>query len=125
MLQQQIDLLFRKMAGEAGQPPVADDVVIAELSKETFDVRGRPVIARDELRTIEQYEERFSELMAKGFAWINLSSFGLLDGTALVTVEFPNYERVGGRAITSVNFSGPLQAVARSTWDARPHIVLR
>lgn len=82
------------------------------------------MIASADLQTVAQYEERFSALLAKGFAWINLSFYGLIDDKALVTVEFPNHEPAGRGAATSVNFSGPIRAVSRSSWDARPHIVL-
>lgn len=123
-LQQKLDLLFRMVAGRAGQPPAPEEVVIAELSQDGFDPLGRPVIAAAALRTVEEYDERFSALMVKGFAWINLNFYGLLDGRALVTVEFPEDEPVEPGA-TSVNFSGPPQAVSASSWDARPHLVLR
>ncbi len=99
-----------------------DDVVILELSKDHY-LRGRMVIAAAELQTVEQYEERFAELMTKGFAWLNLSFYGFLDGRGLVTVEFPNVTP-GRCRDTSVNFSGPMRAVADTSWDARPHVVL-
>ncbi len=124
MLQQRLDLLFRMMAGQPGQPPVQGHVVIAELTKDRFDHQGRPVIAIAELHTVEQYDDRFSALMAMGFAWINLSYYGLLDGKALVTVEFPNDEPTRRSPVTSVNLTGPPRAVSESAWDARPHLVL-
>ena len=124
LLQQKLDLLFRMMVGQPGLPPVPNDVVIAELSRDHFDVRGRPVFAATDLHTVEHYEERFSELMAQGFAWLNLNFYGFLDGKGLVMVEFPNNPPRRCPA-TSVNFSGPTRAVSDSSWDARPHVELR
>lgn len=123
-LQQKLDFLFRIMAGQPGQPPVPEEAVITELSHDRLDPLGRPVIDAADLQTVAQYEERFSALMSKGLAWINLNYYGLIDGRALVIVEFPQHEPAAPGA-TSVNFSGPSEAVSRTSWDARPHVVLR
>jgi len=125
LLQDKLDLLFQMMAGGAEQSPRPGDALIVERSRRDVDDSGRLMIAAADLQTVEQYNPRFSALMAKGFAWINLSFFGVLDGRALVTVEFPNYEPIGTRGPTSVNFSGPMRAVSTTSWDARPRIVFK
>lgn len=82
------------------------------------------LVAAD-LRTPEEYEERFAELMAKRFRWLNLNYFGLIDGKGLVIVEFPDQRFAEHSPATSVNFSGPTHAVAGSGWDARAQVVFR
>jgi hypothetical protein len=124
MLQQHLADLFRVTSGGHGQPPSPTGVVIAELA-DGLDEQGRPVIRKADLRTAKAYERRFEELLATGPAWINLNYCGLLDGMALVLVEFPE-RRSGSRSpSTSVNLSGPPATVAASGWDARSYVAVR
>src|SRR5262249_19645254 len=59
----------------------------------------------------------------KGFAWLNMSYFGVLEGEALVTIQCPlSPARRSG--VTSVNYSGPQKRVADAGWDALSYLAL-
>jgi hypothetical protein len=98
------------------------EVVLVELSPNDFgDVRG-PVVRRTSLRTVEEYRERFEELLGAGYAWINLSLYGEMDEKLLVAVELPRAPV--GTQVTSVNISGPTRDVRDAGGDARVAIRL-
>ena len=122
MLIEKLDQLFERMSGGHGQPPSPTSILIAELKPEVF-VPGRPRLREDQLRSPEEYEIRFQQLMEAGLAWLNMNYCGLLRGHALVTIEYP---RAVARAKgpTSVNFSGPTRAVADAKWDALAYVIL-
>ena len=117
-------MLLGTMTGGVGQPPKPDSVVVAELGPDDVDVQGRPIVVAEKLRAPKAYEERFEQLLAKGFSWINLSYYGVLDGNGLVVVELPRETSTLSPRPTSVNFSGPPAIVANSGWDARSIIAL-
>jgi len=124
MLKDKLALLFQMVAGGPGQPPVPEGIAIAELSPHQFGAAGLPVIVAAALRSPDQYEPRFNELLAMGFPWLNLSYYGLLDGKGLVVVELPGHSASLSPS-TSVNFSGPMTSVAASGWDVRGHVLLQ
>jgi hypothetical protein len=125
VLKEKLHELFIAMAGGDHQPPLPDQVVIAELGQQQFDALGRPDIVSTDLRTPAEYEVRFSELLTSHLPWINLSYYGLLDGKGLVVVEIPNQRHATVQAATSINYSGPPSEVAAAGWDARAGVVVR
>ena len=125
MLEQKLEQLFRAMAGGPAQPPVPDRVIIAEVGPDDVDAQGRSVVLVVNLRSPQEYQSRFSELMAQGFSWLNMNYSGLLDGKALVIVEVPRHRSTGSGVETSVNLSGPPSYAAASGWDARSHVVVK
>ena len=120
MLSDELEKLLHWACGRAGQPPKPASVRIAELTPENHG-GGRPRISLAKLRTPEEYEARFAELMGLGFAWINVHYCGMLLGQGLVTVEYPRTHGDGPRA-TSVNFGGPPKMVADASWDAAVYL---
>lgn len=57
--------------------------------------------------TLEDYCQRFCELLEEGHSWINLCISGVQDGVLIVNVEWPNYDNNCPREYVSVNLSGP------------------
>lgn len=86
--------------------PEFSNTVLTELLE--FDQAGLPVRA-GELFSVVSYRNRFSELEARGWPWINLSLAGIHGNRLLVHVEVPNCVPIGAR-YTSVNLSGPSSA---------------
>jgi hypothetical protein len=83
----------------------------------SYDDHGRLRISSDQLLTPEAYSGRFDELLARGYAWVNLSCFGIYDGFMLVGVEVQS-ATTASISKTSVNYSGPPMSVLRHGWDA-------
>ncbi|MBL8717329.1 MAG: hypothetical protein JNL79_15185 [Myxococcales bacterium] len=102
---------------DAGQTPPVREVRLLEIGPGVgLDERGRLRVRRDDCRDPEDYSNRFEEVLAAGFPWINVSCYGVDGGKLIVVVEVP---RGGGRAIrTSVNYSGPIRATIEHGWDA-------
>lgn len=124
MLTYHLDRLFEFMAGGDDQPPVPEQVVIVELNDVEHDSKGRAVLGRSELRTIEEYAPRFAELLSAGYPWIHMTYLGLLDGKGLVTIDFPKYPpKPSTVGHTSVNFASALRRVRDEDWDVSPSIV--
>jgi hypothetical protein len=82
-----------------------------------IDSLGRIRVQRHEVRAPADYEARFEELMKAGLPWLNVSCYGVEDGTLIVGIEVPSAQaKPSGR--TSVNFSGPTAKVLGSGWRA-------
>jgi hypothetical protein len=119
-LRQSVEDLSRWLR-ERGAPCWAD-VAIVELSR-TAQLRAAPGgehihVSRSELRTVASYQARFEQLLDQGHAWINLSAFGFVGDTLLITVETPRSSASAQR--TSVNLSGP---PTNRGWDATRFVV--
>lgn len=100
-----------------------EDVRLVEVGADDYDGSGLPIVRRASLAKPAAYAVRFSQLVASGYSWLNLSFYGLLEGHPLIAVEVP---RSGGTAATtSVNYSGPSKAVTDAGGDARVGIALR
>lgn len=125
MLQQKLEELFRRLAEGGCGAPMPEQVVLGELGSPQAMEDDRPLVALSSLRTPEEYELRFAELLAQGYSWLNLSYYGLLDGRALVMVEIPGTPPRAPGGATSINFSGPTQRAAAAGWDARVELVIR
>ncbi len=96
-----------------GLQPPSQDVRVLEISlgDGTYHVR------RDELRKPSDYEARFAELLRAGYPWLNMSCYGVHDGSLIVAIEFPS-PRVGlsPRCVTRVNLFGPARIVLDQHW---------
>lgn len=59
------------------------------------------------LRTVAEFSGRFSQYLEAGYAWINLSAYGMLGTTMILGVELPRAPVGAPPGATSVNYSGP------------------
>jgi hypothetical protein len=114
--------LLARMSGRPDQPPTPSSILIAELRPGDCD-GGRPRIRQANLRTPEEYEPRFRELLGMGFGWLNMNYSGTLRGQGLVLIEYPRSpaQRTG---TTWVAYSGPPKLVAAAGWDALAYVVV-
>jgi len=107
-----LDMLLHWLESIGLQPP-SQDVRILEISlgDGTYHVR------RDELRKPLDYEARFEELLRAGYPWLNMSCYGVHDGSLIVAIEVPS-PRVGlsPGCATRVNLSGPARIVLDHQW---------
>ena len=83
-----------------------------------FDKVGE--ISLQDIFTLENYENRFNELLNQGHCWIHMNFAGMLDDTLLITIRFPNYQN--NSKFTAVNFSGPFKRVADNDWNLNSYI---
>jgi len=72
-----------------------------------------PRVSEPELMTLEGFQHQFESALRSGYAWVNLSALGVLDGSLVVALERPH--AATGALRTSVNLSGP----ARGNVDCR------
>lgn len=82
-------------------------------------------IRKDELLTPDEYENRFHELLAVGYTWLNMSCYGVHAGFLIVAIQVPGpILPQGGKrklfpgCVTAVNLSGPCNEARRRNWDA-------
>ena len=64
-----------------------------------------PCVSAAELMTMEAFERSFESAFHGGYAWVNLTALGVLDGLLVVALERPR--ATTGTPQTSVNVSGP------------------
>ncbi|MBU1219478.1 hypothetical protein KKF34_01680 [Myxococcota bacterium] len=95
--------------------PPTQNVSIVEISGE-FDKNGRLSVGRDMLLDPDVYEARFEEIMRIGYAWINISCYGLYEDKLVVGIELP--ESMPQNPVkTSINYSGPPNIVLEHKWN--------
>jgi len=77
---------------------------------ECLDWGPRQIVRIGSLRDVDTYRARFTDLVTRGWPWVNLHAVGLLRGDLLLLIETPTYEPAGS-PWTSVNMSGPSHMV--------------
>ena len=107
-------LLFLQQAGL--RPPSWNVRILETGPSAPTDALGRISVKRDRLRTVAEYGPRFDALLDQGWPWLNVSCCGIDGDQMIVTVELPPSKSHSVR--TSVNYSGPTQAVLEAAWSA-------
>ena len=74
-----------------------EDINVYPFSKQTIEA--------DRFKSMEDFSDRFDELLTEGHVWLNFSGLGILDNTLIVALEKPKAN--AGSPTTSVNQSGP------------------
>lgn len=122
-LRHSLDGLFAFLTNQGLVPPTRQVWLVEIPSDVGVDERGRLRVRRADFRDPDAYEDRFDELVAAGFPWINVSCCGLDGDRLVVVVETP---RTAGRppARTSVNYSGPARAALERGWDVREALAI-
>src|ERR1700692_37249 len=106
-----LDRFFHWLAGIGILPP-SQDVRIAEVNAHQVNVgNGTYHVRRDQLRKPLDYEVRFEELLQAGYPWLNMSCYGVHDGSLIVAIEVPSPRPLNPGHITPVNLSGPSRIV--------------
>jgi hypothetical protein len=72
----------------------------------TEGFRGNGSKAPAVVYSVDEYRPRFSELLARGWPWVNVHAAGLLGDDLLVSIDVPTYDPTESR-VTAVNISGP------------------
>jgi len=116
---QKLELWLRSL----GEAPNWSDVVIVE--KYTPGTENNPSeIPKSELKTIAEYEERFNELMERGYSWLHLSGDGLIKGKLFISVNYPNQSSGCPKERVSINMSGPpLHVIDRWNIERRVKLI--
>jgi hypothetical protein len=86
-LAEHIERLRKWLTDVLGAPPI-EDVRIVELARSEI---GAPAleIAAERMHTADAFESRWAELLLRGYAWINLSCYGLHGHTMIAAIELP------------------------------------
>ena len=121
-LKETLDALFSFLTRWGLTVPSLDIRIFETPKKRELDAEGRLILRREELHLPDDYEKRFEELTHSGRPWVNVSCCGIEGGKLLVRVEFPEPT---GSSRTSVNLSGPSNAVRWKEWDANAVLVVR
>lgn len=99
-----------------GNAPCWSSVLV--LEDPNFDFGIRSTVPRDRFQTVEQYEQRFAELLGKGFNWINVSAFSLYNSFLIVRIEFPRVEGILPEDKVPIMYSGPwCDSQGNPIWD--------
>ncbi len=101
-LSNHLDRLLDRLEG-FGIQRSSRDVRIVEVSQISPD--GTYHVRRDQLRKPLDYESRFDELLATGYSWLNISCYGVHDGSLIVAIEVPVPRTLYPGCTTSVNLS--------------------
>ncbi len=124
-LQHQISLLIARMQHGEECPGWAR---VRILDTTRPDVRWKPEIrgwqlTRESLVSSEDYEPHFQTLLQAGHSWINLSLYGVHDGTLVVGVELSGEPSRVPPGKTAINFSGPAIRREQTDWQLRLELV--
>jgi hypothetical protein len=112
-----LERLLGFVDGGGLQPP-SRDLRIVEVHNDQVDLRtGKSKCRRDDLRTPSDYAARFDELLSMGYAWLNMSCYGVWENVLLVAIEVPGSKQHSPGSFTSVNLSGPSRAVLDRGWS--------
>lgn len=112
-LKNAVEGLFGRF-GSAIERPSPNEIWFLEVGPDiAVDGDGRFRVRREELRSFEDYDGRFEELLRSGLPWLNVGFYGKLEGRTVVGVEVP---RKGNAASprTSINYSGPTKGIAEA-----------
>jgi len=104
-LSSHLDRLLQRLDSFEPQPSSRDVriVEISQISRVSPD--GTYHVRLDQLRKPLDYESRFDELLATGYAWLNMSCYGVHDGWLIVAIEVPGPRTLYPGCFTSVNLS--------------------
>jgi hypothetical protein len=105
---------LRRFLDTIDPPPPCRDVRLVEMQS------GEAEFRQDGLCTPSDYEARFDELLAAGYAWLNVSCYGVFGNFLVVGVEVPTSKRLLPGAPTPVNLSGPSRIVLDRGWKLVP-----
>jgi len=105
-----LDRLLRWLEGNGLQLPSRDIriVEIGQIRQTSTD--GTYHVRRDQLLSPLDYETRFDELLEKGYSWLNMSCYGVHDGSLIVAIEVPGPRTLYPGCPTSVKLSAPSAA---------------
>jgi diguanylate cyclase (GGDEF)-like protein len=101
-------------------PPWCEVIITERLD---YGADGLPLRA-ERVFSVGEYRDRFRDLCAQGWPWINLNVVGLWNRRLLLDVTVPD-SGPGTCKWTSVNLSGPTTAVRERGYDITPLITLR
>jgi hypothetical protein len=111
--------LLLGLVRDAGLQPSSSDVRIVEVRNDQIDPRsGKVHVSLGDLRPPSDYESRFDELLSMGYAWMNLSCYGVCKNFLIVVVELSSTKSSELDSTTSVNLSGPARIVVDHGWNA-------
>jgi len=107
-LTQEIHLLLEWLS-KSFNIPSFDNIFVAidNFETEVIDNFAYSVIHRDKIYSVKDFEEEFSDLLHKGYGWINLHCAGLYNGSIIFTLELPDKSSGVPFGGTSINYSGP------------------
>jgi hypothetical protein len=71
--------------------------------------------------TLEDYEDRFDEILKQDYSWVNLSFAGIFDTNLLIVIELPR-SKIGVK-ITAVNLSLPERRLIENDWNISIKII--
>ncbi len=125
-LQHQISLLIAWME-QTEKCPVWERIRILDTTHP--DVCWKPEIlgwqvTRESLVPPEDYEQQFHTLLQAGYSLINLSLYGVHDGSLVVGIELPSKSSKIPPGKTSINFSGPAIRNGKIDWQLRLNLSL-
>jgi hypothetical protein len=96
---------------EIGLQLPSRDIRIVEISQiRRPSTDGTYHVRRNQVLSPLEYECRFDELLAKGYSWLNMSCYGVHDGSLIVAIEVPGPRTLYPGCPTSVNLSAPSAA---------------
>ena len=123
-LHRHLDRLLAFLEAQGSAPPTRGIRIVEIERKVGTDARGRVQISRDSLLAPADFASRFDELLAAHPAWINLSCYGIENGSLIVGVEVSGPAEMTTPR-TSVNYAGPPAAVLKGAWQASEALAIR
>ncbi len=91
----------------AGPVPPFDTTLFLEMNGTAARIDAGWRVARDALFTTTEFAPRFDRLLLAGYAWVNLSAYGIWQEALVIGVERPREATGVPAGLTSVNYSGP------------------
>ena len=100
----EIEFYIEKLVSRIKEDQSCPEWLVIKITEKLKYEDGIPAVRLGQLSNVYDYQARFTELIANGYSWINLTALGVHEGVLVVGVELPS-NRVGCPK-PSVNISG-------------------
>jgi hypothetical protein len=111
-LTEHVEELLQYCRRVTGPVPAFDTKLFLDTSDPRVRFEGRWVVERGGLQRGTEFAPHFDKLLTAGYAWVNLSAYGVFRDALIVGVERPGEATGVPAGLTNVNYSGPERSTA-------------
>lgn len=106
-LDRQVAALLEWLGAVTDIPDFDGFLILDTSSQDVNYAAGSCRVSPESLVSLESYSATYNDLLKKGYAWANLSVYGIFKGKLVIGIELPNSAAGVPFGATTINFSGP------------------
>jgi hypothetical protein len=119
-LEEHVERLLAFCERVAAPLPGWREIRVLDTSDPRVTYRAGWVASESALRSVSEFSPRFNSLLMTGYAWINLSAYGMFGLHLILGVDVPRHAQGVPTGLTSVNYSGPpLSGDGKPSWNLK------